>query len=79
MCKLNRRVGFIPFIYLQKKALFQCSCSNTCRFKILDYSQYLFQFFFGSLYILKEGKIINNIYKFAPEVAIFVNIPDYVL
>jgi hypothetical protein len=79
ICKLHGRLGIVAFFNLQQKTFPESSCTYSGRFKILNYLKYLFKFAFSSFNILKEGKIINNVYQFSSQVSIFINISKDIL
>src|ERR1035437_11009442 len=78
MGKLHGMLRIAAFFNLQQKAFPEGSRTDTCRFKILNYLENLFKFIFCSFNILKESKIVNNVYQFSSQVSIFIDITDYV-
>src|SRR5664279_5397320 len=74
ICKLHGRLRSVAFFYLEQKTFPQGSCAYSSWFKVLYNIKDLFKFALGSFNILKEGKIIDNVYKFSSEVSVLINI-----
>jgi hypothetical protein len=68
----------VALFKLQQQAFPEVSRSDSGRFKILNNFEDLSELTFSSFDILKESKIINNVYKISSQVSIFVDIPENV-